>query len=55
MPLIFIKVVTCVFVLAADGVGGEALRGAPFSRQPGPGDAAGAWFSSNDVPALLFM
>jgi hypothetical protein len=41
-----IKVVTCVFVLAADGAGGaggaggEILRGAPFLRQPGVGGVA---------------
>jgi hypothetical protein len=50
-----IKVVISVLVLAADGAGGEVLRGAPFLRQSRAGGAAGAGFSSNDVPALQFM
>jgi hypothetical protein len=40
--LILIKVVTCVFVLAADGVDGEVRRGAPFLRQPGASSTAGS-------------
>ena len=56
--LILIKVVTCVFVLAADGAdggGAEVPRGAPFVRQPGPAARREAGPGSNDVPALLFM
>ena len=42
MSLILIKVVTCVFVLAADGADGEVLRGASVLRQPGADGAAGS-------------
>jgi hypothetical protein len=37
-----IKVVTCVFVLAADGGCGEVPRGARYLRQPWGGGAAGS-------------
>jgi hypothetical protein len=53
-----IKVVTCVFVLAADGVGG-GFGEVPWERGScgslGPAARREAGFNSYDVPALLFM